>query len=321
MTNFTRQVVLPASTVDCRKPDADCRSACAGHEHVAGYSMERKCLNGEEMSKTELVNLIVKRLQNEKENASRLFEQSIHEVGVRYSYIEDLLPQATALAIYNAYPKPEEMRLISSFREKKFTSKNFDQFDPLLKDITFAIQDRAVVKIVEEITGISQQIPDPTLYAGGLSMMGQGHFLNPHIDNSHEGTRTYYRTLNLLYYITPDWTIENGGNLELWDRPVSNSVTIHSKFNRLVLMETTPTSWHSVSTVKVPKVRCCVSNYYFSPLSPTREDYFNVTSFSARPEQIIRRAISWADNRLRQGVRAIFPDGMGPKDIYQNDKN
>jgi hypothetical protein len=67
-------------------------------------------------------------------------------------------------------------------------------------------------------------------------------------------------------------------------------------------------------------VRCCVSNYYFSPSSPTGRDYFNVTSFSARPEQTALRAFTWADNKLRQFVRRIAPSGLGRKDVYQGPK-
>jgi Rps23 Pro-64 3,4-dihydroxylase Tpa1-like proline 4-hydroxylase len=266
--------------------------------------------------KNKLVDLIVERLESEKTPASALFHSSAAEVGVRYTYVEDLLPSEIANQIYSSFPQPQGMRLMSSFREKKYTSKNFDQFDSILKDITFAIQDPSVIQVIEKITGISQQIPDPSLYAGGLSMMGQGHFLNPHIDNSHEASRRYYRTLNLLYYVTPDWALDNGGNLELWDTRVRKNVTIHSKFNRLVVMETTSGSWHSVSPVKVPRVRCCVSNYYFSPLSPTGKDYFNVTSFSARPQQKLLRVVSWADNKMRQAARLVFPDGVGQKDVY-----
>jgi Rps23 Pro-64 3,4-dihydroxylase Tpa1-like proline 4-hydroxylase len=273
-----------------------------------------------QIMKNELIKLIVDRLKQKKLDAAALFSESIGDVGVRYSFIDDLLPNDLALKISNAFPCPDQMRLMSSFREKKYTSKNFDQLNPILKDITFAIQDESVIQLVEEITGIRQQSSDPSLYAGGLSMMEFGNFLNPHIDNSHEASRRYYRTLNLLYYITPDWAIEKGGNLELWDESVRQSVTIHSKFNRLVLMETTPTSWHSVSPVMVPRARCCVSNYYFSPVSPTGADYFNVTSFSARPEQPLRRLIAWADNKARKGIRTIFPDGVGTKDTYTAEK-
>jgi hypothetical protein len=147
--------------------------------------------------------------------------------------------------------------------------------------------------------------------------MLKDQFLNPHIDNSHDASRRYYRTLNLLYYVTPGWRAEYGGNLELWDRQVQASVTIPALFNRLVVMETTPWSWHSVSPVLADAMRCCVSNYFFSSESPTGSPYFHVTSFSARPEQPVRRIASWVDARLRQALRTVVPGGLGKTDVYR----
>lgn len=280
--------------------------------HTLGAMQKSKSLMREQ-----LIRHICDRLRGEKAGLREQFDRSRREVGVRYAYLDDLLPDSIASDIYKCFPSTEAMRLMDSFRERKYTSKSFDQFHPLLFDITFAVQDSRVVKEVEKITGIGNQIPDARLYAGGLSAMGRGHFLAPHIDNSHDGERKHYRTLNLLYYVTPDWALEFGGNLELWDRRVMRNTTIASIFNRLVIMETSPWSWHSVSPVKVDRLRCCVSNYYFSPASPTGQEYFNVTSFSARPEQKARRALAWADNKLRHCVRWFAPSGLGKTDIYQ----
>lgn len=80
---------------------------------------------------------------------------------------------------------------------------------------------------------------------------------------------------------------------------------------------TNPWSWHRVSTVKADRLRCSVSNYYFSPRSPAGQNYFNVTSFSTRPEQKMRRALAWADNKLRQAVRMVVPAGLGKNDVYK----
>lgn len=271
-------------------------------------------------TREQLASLIVSRLEAEEQALHAAFKESAKEVGVRYCTVDNLLPDDIAQAIHGSFPEPNAMRLMESFREKKFTSKSFDKFDPMLADITFSIQDPRVIEVVERITGIKQQIPDPTLYAGGLSAMAQGHHLGPHIDNSHDGSRKYYRTLNLLYYVTPDWSVECGGNLELWDSSVRKSATIVSRFNRLAIMETTPTSWHSVSPVTVDRVRACVSNYYFSPVSPIGVDYFNVTSFSARPGQPLLRLIASADNKLRQALRLVAPSGLGKKDVYGGEK-
>ncbi|MEO1945507.1 MAG: 2OG-Fe(II) oxygenase [Candidatus Thioglobus sp.] len=262
---------------------------------------------------------IVKRLEKDKAHLRLKFRDSKQLVGTRFCYIDDLLPVDLANDIDSVFPDTDSMRLISNFRERKYTSKDFDQFDHRLKDITFAFQDSAVIELIEYITEIKGQISDNSSYAGGLSSMPSGSFLNPHIDNSHDANRQYYRTLNLLYYITPDWSEGYGGNLELWDNSVKQNTTIFSQFNRLVIMETTPTSWHSVSGVTVERNRNCISNYYFSPLSPVSKLYFNATLFSARPEQKFRRVLAKTDNLLRSSVRKLVPSGVGKKDVYEGD--
>ena len=270
-----------------------------------------------EPTKEGLERHIAKVLHQRKDILRKTFFNSIDEVGVRYVAIDELLPTEWATAIALAFPKPKEMRLMKSFRERKYTSKAFDEFDPLLRDITFAFQSSDVISLVEEITGILDQSPDSHLYAGGLSAMGKGHYLSPHIDNSHDFSRSCYRTLNLLYYVTPDWREEFGGNLQLWDNVVRENVIIHSRFNRLVLMETTPTSWHSVNPVKVDGLRKCVSNYYFSDRSPTGEAYFNVTAFNAPPDRPFLRLWSRADNGVRNLVRKVRASGVGKVDLYR----
>jgi Rps23 Pro-64 3,4-dihydroxylase Tpa1-like proline 4-hydroxylase len=277
-------------------------------------------MKNDNITRERLVSLILQRLEASELALKDAFSVSIGEVGTRYCSVDDLLPIEIATLIFEKFPEPRNMRLMSSFREKKYTSKSFDSFDQLIADVTFALQDPKIIAVVERITGIREQIPDQTLYAGGLSAMVKGHFLGPHIDNSHDGSRQCYRTLNLLYYVTPDWSLECGGNLELWDGKVLKSATIESRFNRLAIMETTTTSWHSVSPVKVDRVRLCVSNYYFSPVSPTGVDYFNVTSFSARPEQSLLRILAKCDNKLRQALRLFAPTGVGKKDVYTGGK-
>jgi Rps23 Pro-64 3,4-dihydroxylase Tpa1-like proline 4-hydroxylase len=264
-----------------------------------------------------LAALIVERLGRDEAKFRRDFDSSSIDVGTRHLAIDNLLPENLARSFYPCFPSKERMRQLSSFRERKFTFKQLDQVPAPLKEITLAIQCPSVIAAIERITGIPEQVPDPRLYAGGISMMAEGDFLNPHIDNSHDGERKHYRRLNLLYYVTPDWKPEYGGSLELWDNDVKHAVVIPSLFNRLVVMETTRSSWHSVSPVVQNGQRCCVSNYYFSKRSPEDRDYFHVTSFNARPEQVFRRWLSRADNAIRMGLRKIVSKGVGKTDIYR----
>lgn len=184
--------------------------------------------------------------------------------------------------------------------------------------ITYAFQDRKVVNLISKIVGFSAIEPDPKLYAGGLSMMFKDDFLNPHIDNSHDSERKRYRRLNLLYYVSPDWSLDCGGNFELWNADKSVPKTIVAATNRLVVMETNQSSWHSVSPVRVDRPRCCVSNYYFSEISPDGNDYFHVTSFTGRPGEVFKRTYGLLDNAVRNLASATLKIGRGKKLINKD---
>jgi len=256
-----------------------------------------------ELKRANLANLILLKLENNKE---KLRKEFLIKGQINSCFLDDLLPEEVALEIYAKFPSPEDMSIHKSIRENKRIAAQMDLYDPLLEEIVYAFQDQRIVSIVEQITGINEMVPDDHLYAGGISLMSKGNFLNPHLDNSHDNDRENYRVLNLLYYVTPDWCQENGGNLELWDRGTKHGQrTIHSKFNRLVLMITNKSSYHSVSKVISDGKRCCVSNYYFSRLPAENEEYFHVTSFYGRPEEPFKDTLLRIDSTLRNLVRKI----------------
>jgi Rps23 Pro-64 3,4-dihydroxylase Tpa1-like proline 4-hydroxylase len=230
----------------------------------------------------------------------------------RHFIVDDLLDAATAKRVQQAFPENAAIwNHRSSFRERKKTFAKVDAIDPLIAAMTDAFHLDVVLKSVSRVTGLVGLEADPELYAGGISMMGKGDFLNPHIDNSHDAPRRRYRRLNLLYYISPDWRDDFGGNFELWDPKVERPRQITSKYNRLVVMETNKFSWHSVNPVQVDRNRCCISNYYFSKASPEQADYYHVTSFVGRPGQSLARAFGRVDNFARQWIAVTFKVSRG----------
>ena len=277
-------------------------------------------MNVEIESKQEyFVNKILQRLDAASEQIIAQWKNP-EDTLTRHFYLDELLPQSDVEEIYAAFPRNGEGFFDrESFREKKCTSANLSDFNAILSDITYAIQDARVVNKVSELCSMKSIEPDPKLYAGGLSMMFPNDYLNPHIDNSHDGDRSKYRRLNLLYYVSPDWSFDNGGNFELWNEERTIPKTIISHQNRLVVMETNKTSWHSVSKVNAERPRCCVSNYYFSEISPDGDEYFHVTSFLGRPEQPFRRYLGVLDNGLRNFVSRMLKIGRG-KNLINKDK-
>ena len=266
---------------------------------------------GADMDRGEITQLICDKLKSAREDIQ--FQWN-HFAGTntRHFFLDDFFPINLAISIYNAFPKDASGFVAKeSFREKKKTSAHLSNYPAILSEVTYAFQDAAVLASLSDSLGCSGLEPDPFLYAGGLSMMFRGDFLNPHIDNSHDSQRERYRRLNLLYYLSPDWQLENGGNFELWDEEVKAPKVIVSKFNRLVVMETNRSSWHSVSPVKVDSPRCCLSNYFFSKTSPDDSKYFHVASFTGRPGENLKRTVGILDNSLRNAVSESLGIGRG----------
>ncbi len=260
-------------------------------------------------NRKEIASLIYSKLLTDLEPIKKQYLSSKNKIG--YFFIDNLLPDDIAQSIYKAFPLTQKTVLKKSLKQRKHIAVQMNEYDALLEEVIYAFQDPKVVAIIEGICDLKDLYPDEYLYAGGISMMREANFLNPHLDNSHDIDRNRWRALNLLYYVTPNWDIENGGNLELWPNgPKKNPVTIHSKFNRLVIMATHNKSWHSVSPVKIDGVRCCVSNYYFSKQPLIEDSKFHVTTFRGRPEQKLRNAWLSLDSILRMQIRKLFKKGI-----------
>jgi Rps23 Pro-64 3,4-dihydroxylase Tpa1-like proline 4-hydroxylase len=252
----------------------------------------------------QIADQIVARLMDEKE---RLRSEFSTPGRIPSCYIDALLPETMAHDIYSQFPPVQSMMFKNTLRERKYVSAQMDKHAPIIEEVVYAFQDERVVRLIGDITGFRDLQPDVDLYAGGISTMPQGNYLRPHLDNSHDKDQHRYRVLNLLYYVTPDWQPEYGGNFELWDDGLNGKPrTIFSRFNRLLLMATNRYSWHSVSEVTHSGQRCCVSNYYFSDRTPATQDYFHATSFRGRPEEHLTDTLLRWDNSLRSNLLRIF---------------
>lgn len=248
-------------------------------------------------------------MEDERATLIQQFSETKNVIG--YFVLDALLPEDLLSEIYKAFPKPSETIEKSNLRERKYVGYQMDQYHPILEEVIYAFQEESVVSLISEICGIKSLFPDEYLYAGGISLMNQGSFLNPHLDNSHDKDRNRWRALNLLYYVSPDWKLSDGGNLELWPKGVKEKQTvIESKYNRLVVMVTHQKSWHSVSKVISDKSRCCISNYYFSETPVKSTDSFHVTTFRGRPSEKLKDAILQCDSFLRSVLRRFFKRGV-----------
>lgn len=114
--------------------------------------------------------------------------------------------------------------------EKKAVSNNADYFGPnTLKICDYMISNEftsSIAKIFFKKELADRIVSDRTLHGGGIHCHENGQYLNPHLDyqihpklnpsNPIEGDR-YFRVLNAILYVNPDWQSSWGGNLRFWD--------------------------------------------------------------------------------------------------------
>ena len=235
---------------------------------------------------------------------SKLIIERINEIGINYLkkkyeqsgkinhlIIEKVLPNEIATKLSEYFPEEEELNHLVGPQENKYVGVHFTNKHRLVEECIYAFQEENLIQIISEITNIKTLIGDPELYAGGISSMSKGCFLNPHIDNSHDRNLENFRRLNLLYYVNKELhPNEGGGELVLFPNGIKyKAEEITCDFNRLVIMRTDNRSLHGVKGIKSESERRkCISNYYFSKNSPSGKNYYHSTSFRGFKREFVK---------------------------------
>ncbi len=126
------------------------------------------------------------------------------------------------------------------------------------------------LNFLSRLTGISKLLPDPYLHGGGPQQVVDGGRLDIHTDFTHLAKLDLYRRINVLYYLSPPWRPEYGGELEFWtdSRPQAGPVkSIAPAFNRMVVFNTTSSTFHGhPKPLRVPKgvTRKALAFYYYT---------------------------------------------------------
>lgn len=133
-----------------------------------------------------------------------------------------------------------------SIFEGKLACPNYDAMPGSCRNIIDCLNGLDVVAW----TGIPGLQTDSTLHGAGLHSMPRGGKLDMHLDCDRHPTTGLERRLNLILFCNPIWQEEWNGHLELWDSKMSRCMQrISPTFNRLVIFETSDTSYHGVPDI------------------------------------------------------------------------
>jgi Rps23 Pro-64 3,4-dihydroxylase Tpa1-like proline 4-hydroxylase len=142
------------------------------------------------------------------------------------------------------------------------------------------------ISFLENLTGIPNLIPDPSLLGGGIHRIDKGGKLSIHADfNIHPHTNLH-RRLNLLLYLNKNYQDEFQGKLELWNKDMSQCVQkISPIFNRMLIFKITDDAFHGHPEEWThDQSRISLAFYYYTHDRPEEEkSAFHWANWQSRP--------------------------------------
>lgn len=173
--------------------------------------------------------------------------------------------------------------------EKKLANPNEDLMSNSMITLLREMNSSKFVRFLELLTGINDLITDPHYSGGGAHLLLPGGKLDLHVDYNYGKNTKLDRRLNVLLYLNKDWKKEWNGNLELWDKDVTECYkSVPPEFNRMVVFSTNEGSVHGVpDVVKCPEgqSRKSLALYYYTNGRPLSEvTAAHSTVFKKRPK-------------------------------------
>lgn len=202
----------------------------------------------------------------------------------------DFLPKKFADKILENFPSPEriEWKHYKSVFDKKLESKNENELSPFIRNIIAQFNSVVFLEFLEELTGITDLIPDPYLFGGGLHQIERGGFLKIHADFNYHPRMKLDRRINFLLFFNKNWEEAYDGHLELWNKSMTRcEKKILPVFNKCVIFSTTSDSYHGhPDPLKCPEgmTRKSLALYYYTNGRPEYEKRDgHSTLWQARP--------------------------------------
>ena len=161
--------------------------------------------------------------------------------------------------------------------------------DPVFRAFMQATASRQFLLFLETLTGIKGLIPDPYYIGGGAMTAGRGDKLAMHIDFNWHYKLHVHRRCNALFYLSPDWKNEWGGELILGKKA---DVAYAPNFNRLIVFSTNEGSWHGQPIpINCPlgRLRRVFSAFFYTAGSPDQladphlTKYHDTTPYTEKP--------------------------------------
>jgi 2OG-Fe(II) oxygenase superfamily len=129
-----------------------------------------------------------------------------------------------------------------------------------------AINAGPFLRFLNDVTGISDLIPDPALFGGGMHEVGEDGAFEVHVDFQRHPRTQLNNRLTVITYLNEGWDAADGGHLELWQtKPAQCRATVTPLFGRTVIMEQSWAAAHGhPQPVRKGRKRRSVTAYFYT---------------------------------------------------------
>jgi hypothetical protein len=229
--------------------------------------------------------------------------------------IDNFLPEWLAEELLVRFPiqrHPGDFSFESGISGTRKRQIQPEDCDSEVRGIFHFFNSAPFIRFLEGLTSIEGLVGDPYFSGGGYHEIGALGRLGVHADFRVNEKIHLSRRMNLLIYLNKDWKPEYGGDLELWDRRMTEPRKVVAPvFNRCVIFNTDATSYHGhPNPLRVPEgmTRKSVALYYYTASQKIYEDQsLDSTKYMARPSDglIVRAEVARA--RLYNVARDWLP--------------
>ncbi len=203
--------------------------------------------------------------------------------------IDDFLDSAVLQPLLAQFPARTGKEHFDRNQERmKYQFAPWEVQGDALRNLIIQLNSAAFVRFLEKLTGIKGLIPDPYYEGGGLHETMPGGHLSVHADFNVHGRMKLQRRLNFLLYLNDDWSLDYGGQLELWDKEMTAcQLRVNPDIARAVIFNTDLDSYHGHPeplTCPAGRSRRSIATYYYTaPENGIASLPKRTTMFKARP--------------------------------------
>lgn len=234
-----------------------------------------------------------------------------------YVAVDDFLDHEFCERLMREFPPFDARRAKNEMGEvgRKATVPEITTIGPAYREFDRLMRSAELLEWMGKVSSIPQLVYDPDYVGGGTHENLDGQDLDIHVDFNFHPKRPLHRRLNLIVFLNPEWQAKWGGCLELhqdpWNPEQSMVASVVPVANRAVLFETTETSWHGFTRIRLPAEMKGISRrslavYFYTKERPVRQ------TAPSHGTVYVPRALP---AHLREGHQLTAPDVQELRDL------